>query len=385
MTLVELLVAVTIGLVVTLAVTSAVTFGESTKRTTTSVSDMDQSGNYAAYILDRAVRSAGSGFAQAWNLGVFGCRLNAVRGANVILPRGVAFPAPFQFFLDGSASSATLTVAPLLIGSGQGVDGVSDVIAVMGGNSAAGDVPRTIRSSGASPNILRLDNTISLKAADVVLISRPGTTDCTIEQVSTGFMDVANNETLPLGGTAPSGKPAPYYSNVSALAAGGDAYVTPLGNALATDVQFQLIGVGADRTLQSYDLLQSSGSAETQAMVDGVVRMNAVYGLVNTTNGAFQGWFPATGANSITNMMANPLLARSVAAVRIGLILRSSNYEKTKDNGENVGPGSIQLFGDLPAADQPPVLNITGDALHYRYRVVDFTIPIRNVLLLPTS
>ncbi|MBU2409561.1 MAG: hypothetical protein KKC79_13060, partial [Gammaproteobacteria bacterium] len=152
MTLVELLVAVTIGLVVTLAVTSAVTFGESTKRTTTSVSDMDQSGNYAAYILDRAVRSAGSGFAQAWNLGVFGCRLNAVRGANVILPRGVAFPAPFQFFLDGSASSATLTVAPLLIGSGQGVDGVSDVIAVMGGNSAAGDVPRTIRSSGASPN-----------------------------------------------------------------------------------------------------------------------------------------------------------------------------------------------------------------------------------------
>jgi type IV pilus assembly protein PilW len=109
LTLIELMVSVVIGLIVTLAVTSAVTFGEATKRSTTSTNDMGQSGSYAAYLLDRAVRSAGSGFAQSWELGgVFGCKLTAARGATAILPRATAFPVPFDQFLGGAAGSANL-------------------------------------------------------------------------------------------------------------------------------------------------------------------------------------------------------------------------------------------------------------------------------------
>ena len=69
------------------------------------------------------LRSAGSGFAQSWNLGgVFGCRLSAARGGTVILPRtATAFPVPFAGFLGGAGAtkSGNLRVAPLLIAKNQ--------------------------------------------------------------------------------------------------------------------------------------------------------------------------------------------------------------------------------------------------------------------------
>jgi type IV pilus assembly protein PilW len=382
MTLIELMVAVVIGLVVTLAVTSAVTFGESTKRSTTSTNDMGQSGSYAAYLLDRAVRSAGSGFAQSWDLGVFGCKLNASRGATAILPRASAFPVPFDKFLDGAAGSADLRIAPLMIASGQGADGLSDVLVVMGGNAASGDVPRIIRSSGASTNIVRLDNTIGMKQDDMALISQSGTQDCLLEQVSASpaFADAANNETLPLGGT--------YYTagdgTLAALAGSGSAYLSLLGNAGVTNVQFQLFGVGANRTLFSYDLLRGAGNDDPQAIAEGVVRMQALYGLVDPTTGKFTNWVKPTDDYAISSVMTTPLKARSIAAVRIALVLRSSNYEKEKDSGEKVAASAYKLFSELPAALQQTV-DISTEDQHYRHRVVDFTIPLRNILLLPSS
>ena len=97
LTLVELLVALVIGLVVVLAVTSVVTVGEAHKRSTTSTNDMGQSGSYAAYAIDRLLRSAGSGFAQTGTRGVFGCRLSAARKigatATTILPRTASAPS----------------------------------------------------------------------------------------------------------------------------------------------------------------------------------------------------------------------------------------------------------------------------------------------------
>ena len=84
LTLIEMLVAMVIGLVVVLAVTSVVSLGEARKRSTTSTNDMNQSGSYAAYMIDRLLRSAGSGFAQTGTRGVFGCRLSAARSVDGI-------------------------------------------------------------------------------------------------------------------------------------------------------------------------------------------------------------------------------------------------------------------------------------------------------------
>ena len=154
LTLVELLVAITIGLVLTLAVTGIVVVSESHRRSMIAVADADQSGAYAASVLDLALRSAGSGFVQAADQGAFGCQLSATGE----LPRAKAFPAPFaNSFLAGKTSS--LRLAPVLIAKNQS-DAGSDVLVVMRGNGAAGDVPRRITSAGDATT-LKLDEGLS--------------------------------------------------------------------------------------------------------------------------------------------------------------------------------------------------------------------------------
>jgi len=385
LTLIELLVAMTIGLVVTLAVTSIVTVGEAHKRTTTSNNDMGQSGAFAAYSLDRTLRSAGSGFAQAWNLGVFGCKLGASRvisgAATTILPRTAAFPAPFAGFL-GSAFG-DLRMAPLLIGKSQSASG-SDVLMVMSGNAAAGDVPRRVLSPGGvlAASSLRVDNTVGLKNGDLGLLSQEGATDCVIEQVNvtdaTAFA-ASGNEELPLGST--------YYAattGYTAMRASGTAYYSPLGNVAANNVQLQLIGVGDNRTLFSYDLLRSADpgtdAAAMQALADGVAGLHALYGVDTDNNGTADTWVdPGATGYTIATLMATPATTRKILAVRVALVMRSSEYSK-----DLVSPTTLTLFGNLATALQRTVTLSTDDQ-HYRYRVVDTTIPLRNMLLLPTS
>lgn len=385
-TLIELMVAVIIGLVVTLAVTSLLIFSESSKRTTTATNDMGQTGAYAAYVLDRAVRGAGSGFTQSWSLaGAFGCRLNATLPGTPNLPRSTAFPAPFATaFLGGASGSANLRVAPVLIGKSQS-DAGSDVLVVMGGTASSGDVPRLILSSGKSSNILRLDSTTGLAEGDLGLVSASGTTDCLLEQVhaSTAFADTSGNDALPLGGT--------YYTasgsttSLATLAASGSAYFTPLGNVNAGNTQFQMFGVGSNNTLYSYDLLMSNGTDASQAIADGVAEMHALYGLDTNADGVLDTWVdPGAAGYDIATLMATPAKARQVVAVRIALVLRSANYEKENANGELPSPASLTLFKDLATSLQQTISFSTSEQ-HFRHRVVESTIPLRNVLLLPTS
>ena len=94
LSLVELLVAMAIGLILTLAIATVMTISEGSKRSITSTNDISQTGAYVTYTLDRALRSAGSGYAQRWNEVV---RLPAsMRRATTpsILPRAGALPAP---------------------------------------------------------------------------------------------------------------------------------------------------------------------------------------------------------------------------------------------------------------------------------------------------
>ncbi|KQX29892.1 PilW family protein [Variovorax sp. Root434] len=393
LTLIELMVAMVIGLVVVLAVTSVVTVGETHKRSTTSTNDMNQSGSYATYMIDRVLRSAGSGFAQTGTRGLFGCRLSASRiiggTATTILPRTAsAFPAPFDTLLGGSGAAAAgnLRLAPFLIAKGA-TAGASDTLVVMGGNAAAGDVPRRIRSGFPGNNNLRLDNTIGLANGDIGLVSLEGKTDCLIEQVNvtdaTAFA-AAGNEVLPMGGRYFTSTGA--TTSLATLAADGTALFTPLGNVGANNLQFQLLGVNANRTLVAYDLLRAAGTGSDegtdasamQALADGVVAMYAVYGVDTDSNGTVDTWIdPAAAGYTIDTLMLTPDRMRHIVAARVALVMRGSLFEK-----EPVTPASLTIFGDLATASQRTLTIATSDR-NFRYRVIDTTIPLRNMLLLP--
>jgi type IV pilus assembly protein PilW len=392
MTLVELMVALTIGLGITLAISSVLIASENHKRTTTSANDAQQTGSYGYYALDKVLRGAGSGIAGSafpTDVGVLGCHLNA----GTIFPRAAAnpFPQPFAAFLAGATN--TLTVAPVLIGKNKSQDGVSDVIMVMGGSGSAGGVSRQI-TGGGNATTATLDNTVGFTNGgptmgwDLILVSQSGVADCLLEQVGT-----ITTATLNLAGV--------YYNatgsatSMAALAGNTSSYVTPLGNAAANNVQFMLFGVDNNRTLYSYDLLQNLklvGGAATdsaQAIADGVVQMNALYGIDTTGDGKQDSWAGPgeVGAWDINTVMASPAKMKQIVSVRIALVVRGEYYDTTRNSAGTptpVSPATLIIFNGLAhgATSLQQTINLTLPQRQFRYRVFEFTVPLRNMLLL---
>jgi len=390
MTMIELLVAMIIGVGVVLAVSTLLVAGENHKRTTTSTNDADQAGAYTFHSLDKALRGAGSAIAESTlaypnGAGVLGCRLNAA----TILP-AAALPAPFATaFLGGAPSN--LRVAPVLIGKHQSDSIASDVIVVMSGSGAAGGVSRAITQVGSAPNLV-LQGTTGFSVNDLVLVSQPSVTDCLIEEVNS-----VSASTLNVGGT-------PYYnaataSTLTAMSSSTLAFVTPLGNVgtaanvAVNNVQFTLFGVGTNYTLYSYDLLQyqylvlASGTKTSEAITDGVVQMNAIYGIQSTTApGVLYSWAdPGIAPYDINDVMTNPATQQSIIAVRVAIVVRGEYYDKNV-----VSPSSLTIFsgytdgpnGTGNSLQQTVQLNTIPGGQNYRYRVFEFTVPLRNMLLL---
>ena len=393
LTLVELLVAMAIGLIVTLAVTSVVIMGEAHKRTTTSSNDMGQSGSFAIFQLDRAVRSAGSALVQSANNGLLGCKLNV----SDILPRATDFPIPFKDnFLKagGTVSTGDLRVAPLLIGKSMSDDDVSDVLVVMRGNGNAGGVPRRISDPG-SATLLKLESSIGFAVNDILLLSQPGITDCLMEQVTT-FDPVATPGELTVGSAAP------FYTGgttttAADLAGSTSSYVTVLGNASASSVQFTMYGVGANNTLFSYDMLdplRTAGTDLSQAMADGVQELHAIYGLDTTGDGVLDSWAgPGDTGYDIVSVMTAPTKIRQIMAVRIALVLKSSLPESSNVTPACDGSATTAEAGCNPYRYFAGFANAAGTSLQgeanttaaqkFRFRVVESTIPLRNMQLAP--
>jgi type IV pilus assembly protein PilW len=370
--LIELMVSMAIALVVTLAVFGVLAASEDRKRTSTALNDANQTGAYAAHLIDRSIRSAGSGFTQRWNE-VVGCRLNAVRtGVGTVLPRTNAWPAPF------AAMPLALRAAPVLIGRNLSGGG-SDVLFVMAGATGFAESGARVQPSSTSTDSLRLPNTLALRANDLVLVAQDGL-GCLLEQVASSFTG-GSGQSLPFGGT--------YYTATGAdvslqtFSTDGQAYVVPLGNATDNLPQMQLYGVGANNTLFSYDVLRPDGTDTSVPVAEGVVELRAAYGVDSNNDRQIDTWVsPDAAPFDLTSLTDGSRTARdnlrSILAVRVGLVLRSALAQR-----EEVAPATLAMFQDLVATAQPPVRALTADERHYRHRVVETTIPLRNVLLLP--
>jgi len=387
MTMMELLVAMAIGVITMLAVSKLLVTTENHKRTTTSTNDVDQTAVYTFNEIDRALRAAGSGIAQsaygATSQGVLGCRLNMASAGTTYMPRSGAYPAPFSTRFLGGATPAALQVAPVLIAAGQSDNATSDVLVVMGGSGAAGGVSRSLTGVGSLTSLI-IASTVGFNNYDLILVSQNGTSDCLLEEVSSA-----------VGGIITLNAGVPYYTQglasvLSTLATSTTSAVTPLGNVQPTDspsdLQFQMFGVSTNDTLYSYDLLQNQQLVHgvpgdvAQAIADGVIEMNALYG-VATTNApsVFNNWVsPSAAGYDINTVMNSPTKQKSIIAVRVAILVRGEYYDKNL-----VSPSTVNLFSGLVdgnnASLQIPVTNLDQ---HYRYRVVEFTVPLREMIVL---
>jgi type IV pilus assembly protein PilW len=369
LSLIELLVAMAIGLVVVLAVSTVLLRFEGDKRTMTSANDLNQGGAYLAYVLDRSLRSAGSGFGFTPRA-AFGCNLNVSRSNSAVLPSPAAFPEPFN------TVSTTVALAPVLVHKGP-VPG-SDVIAVMSGSHGTIDAPQRVLPGSIAAGQVRVSNTIGWRNNDLALVVESGR-GCLLQQVGSSTFTPSANQVLPLSGTYASNN----GTNVSLSSyTGNQTYIAALGNLDNNRPEFLLYGVGDNNTLFSYDMLRFDGAATAPTPVmEGVVEVRAVYGLDTNADGQLDAWAdPGSSPWRAADLLedgSNGASARlrQIVVVRVGMILRTAVQEK-----DEVAQPSITLFQDLPTAvQQTRDIDALGER-RFRHRSIEFTVPLRNTL-----
>lgn len=390
LTLVELLVALAIGLLVVLVVTTMIVVGRQHERVTTGFNDMTQGGAYAATVIDRALRNAGSGFMQGWNAsdgtgvdtnGALGCKLNAKRGATAVLPRASVLPAPFAGFLGGASGQAKLGAVPVLIGQGQSAGG-SDILMVVAGSAGIGGVGREVRAN-LSGSQIELDNTLGFQPGDVLLVSASTGTasDCAITQVASNFSAFPANATpsklLGIGGTY-LGDTSKLGTVIGAGLAARGSFISGMGK--ASDLRLDLFGVGTDHVLYRGDLLQTSGADTPEAVAEGVVALRAVYRVdnnISTSNFATTSlsWQAPTGTYAPATLLAEspPEHLRRIVGVRVSLLLRSGARQP-----QLAADAEYTLLKSLPGES---TVTLSDADRHYAHRVVETTIPLRNALM----
>jgi type IV pilus assembly protein PilW len=366
-TLVELLVAVTVGMALVLAITLMLVRSEAGRRAVTSINDVSGGGAFLSFAMDRSIRSAGSGFAQAWNTAA-GCQLAVARNGTQILPRAAAFPAPF------ASLPQVQRLLPLVVYAGAGANG-SDVLAIYTGSSGLGESPLKVLPGSATGTSVRVPSTIGLRAGDLGLVVQDDGT-CLMQQVANGFVGAADQQ-LDFGATyAASTVGTTKLETAGALNQG---LVAPMGNVIGNRPNFVFLGVAANNTLVSYDVLQLDGSDAPVPIADGVADMRVLFGVDTNDDGQVDTWVSPSSApwNAATLNAGNDaarLSAGRILSVRVGLLLSNSAPER-----DDVSGASVSLFSGMGALAYTRTL--TASERKLRWRSQDFTVPLRNVIL----
>lgn len=370
--LIELMVSLAIGLVLTLAITVLLTRSESGRLGLNASNDMEQNGAFLSLQLDRNLRSAGSGFAQRWSTS-YGCELRAARDGDEILPLPAALGAPFDDL------PLTVRLAPAVIHAGAAGDG-GDVLAIMAGAGGVGEVALSILPGSVTSSGLRLPNTLGMRGDDMVVLMDPDR-GCMVQQVEDGFAGTSD-QSLPLDGDY-------YKSSIDGLALTSykDAdgpLLLQLGNPAGASPLMVWMGVGANDTLLSYDLLRLNGSETALPLAEGVTAMHALYGVDTDDNGRLDEWHSPTEADYTADTLldgspASAQRLRRIVALRVGLLLSSNLIER--DTVPQAS--SYTLFSDLDGLSVEVDLTGRADAAvqaKRRHRAFEFTVPLRNAL-----
>lgn len=321
--LVELMVAMVIGLLTTLVVMQVFSAFEGNKRTTTSGADAQTNGTIALYQIKRQIAIAGYGLP---TLG------GGDPGTNVPLS-----------CVENGLNFGGVGIFPIVLVDG--ADGASDTVLIRSGTSATGGVPLKVVSTAGTSPIIGVNNSSGCQVGDWVLLS--------------------NSASGLQCGTGPS------------VTAVSDTQITLSANSpgwLGTSKSKIACIRGWTQTTYSVDsetggLMSAVGANPATTLVDGIVSIQAQYGVAAGKNSnAVAQWVDPTGGFADPVALANRQLIR---AVRIAVVARSALREKddVTSNALNWAGGAIDI-ADLPGADPQK----------FRYRVFETVIPLRNII-----
>ncbi|MEO6974736.1 MAG: PilW family protein [Gallionella sp.] len=350
--LIEILVGLAIGLLATLVIMQVFTVFEGQKRTTTGSADAQTNGSIAIYSIQHELKMAGFG----------------------LLPTVDASPLSCTGFTFGA--TGITSISPVTITDGGTAAGASDSITVRYGNSASGGVPSQIKGTAVpGPNDISVDNNLGCHVNDVALIVNGAT--CNLTSV-TGPTDIA----VPPVASSPPATGIVTLQNTTGAIVG--ANLACLGSWVTTTFQ---INPNYDPTVaaNSQAYLNRNGSPS----VADIVNIQAQYG-VSASAGSNQitQWVNAIDGQASGNWGPGITIPdrNRIKAVRVAVVARNGLYEKglvtntctTAQGTINKGP----CAWDDTTVDAAPKIDLSKDTnwQHYRYRVFETIIPLRNMI-----
>lgn len=364
MTLMEILVAMAIGLIGIVVITQTYLVNENYKRSTTSAGGAQTNGSLALYSIERDVRMGGWGF--AWS-SVFGCN-------------GVQWYYDTQGYSNppGGPLPVLNPVPVRITDGGTGPDSVT----VMYGTSTERLMPATLSKTMTNAgDSLEVDNAQGFSTApgDLVLLSQGST--CAMYQITgvTGGQMQHN-----------AGINAPYNpSGVGSLPSFAvNTLVFNLGRPVVNTY-----GVNNNR-LEVTSLFTSTSSTVVPSytptavpIVEHIVDLQAEYGKDNgVDNGTVPGGAYVAGDNIVDSYdnvtPANATEWGQLLSVRLGVLARSEHYVRPDTPGApctatTAAPtwGNGQAFTALG-----DFTDTTNQARCYGYRVFETIVPLRNMI-----
>jgi type IV pilus assembly protein PilW len=345
--IVELMVGVAIALIGIILMFKVLHDWEGRKRTTSAGSDAQVAGSIGMFSLERDIKNAGYGFGDAASA-LMGCNVSgwdSLRTGNVFA---------FQ-------------MVPVLITNG---GNSPDTVAVLYGNGTTVSAARPFSaiSGGATGETITADNVDGLKPGDLLIAAQPGTPPqpgnalCGLFETTTSQAGVSVPITLAAIDRYNGGTPR-------GPTAGGMLF--NLGPA----PQLNIWSVSSDRRLTMESRIANGQKTD---VAEGIVDLRAQYGLDINADGIVETW-----------TVTAPTDWRTVLAIRVALLARSQQYEKTSvtpDSDFPVWSGSVE--SDTNPVAHPFVMTTpdatavgTPDDWHYyRYRVYETVIPLRNIV-----
>ena len=372
--LVELMVGLTVGLIVILVVTQTLAIFEGQKRTTTSGSDAQQSGLLGLFSIEQDVRMAGAGFN---SIPTFSC---------------VNFYSSYQQSSTTTAVQGSgFTPIPLLIQDG-GAN--SDQIIIRTGANFAGSVPSRLLEpllSTTTPFNLLVERSYDFTNQDLIVLVDPTFTNCTLMRVTAVTplqrqLSVASGQYPEYNpNPRPSGWPAQYPAQ---------SWVYRVGTTGMGGVGTRTFSVDANQSLQVVD----SNGAQSGILASDIVNLQAQYGLSTAANTKdIASWVNPTGSFAAATLAGSGGVAnrQRIKAIRVAIVARSKNREaglvtsqcaavnNNRPDCACVGAATTN-FGPCAwrddATNPGPTIDLRSDPdwQHYRYKVYQTIIPLRN-------
>jgi len=340
--LIEIMVGIVISLLMVLIIFQVYAISEGQKRTITSASDAQQNASYGLFLIGQDLMGAGQ-VISASTTALSGCAL--LRPIPAIVAAGATDNDPDTITLLYGGSSSLSTPAPLL------------------NNAAVSTTP---------PGVYLVAGPVGFSPNDVVVAVQG--TSCTVSIINaagvavapgTGIATITHTLTPTPGNNATATYGAVAASLVNLGQAAGPGVAARFGQTLYSVDP-------ATNTLRTQSLLPTV--QPVNPVVSDVVNLKAQFGLDTNNDGTVDTWQPATGIWSSVNLPLQPQATwQQIRAVRVAIVTRSQQYEV-----DPVTPGPLEMF--CSASPCAVSMTLGNDAQHYRYKVLETTIPFRNAL-----